>query len=206
MRALIVVLFVLAFDFAYCSTVDSFLNRIEKVKTLEICFTQKSKLDPIQDEYDYYEGKLIIKKPLKFKWYYTRNSRAMVVSDGKFIYAYFPEQKQLNVSKVDNSTEVFPLISLISERLNFQKFYKKEALKVEGGFTEVIFKPRFKSSIFKSISIVYDNKKVIPIKVVTFGIDGSENIYQITCWKENVKIDDSTFEIKPSKGTLINSY
>ena len=205
----IVVIFlyaVLSSTLSYASIEDLFFKRIENVRSLEVCFIQKSKVDQIQENYDVYEGKLIFKKPLKFRWYYTKNSKAVVVSDGKFIYAYFPEQNQLNISQIDNSTEIFPLISLVSSRKDFEKFYDKEAVNVSGSFTEIVFKPKFKGSMFKEISIVFSNKRVIPVRILTLGVDGSENIYDIACWKENVKVNDSMFTIKPKEGTSINRY
>ncbi len=204
-RILIPFFLLLLMDCASAGPIDAFLKRVEGVKSFKVCFTQKSKVDPIQDSYDVYEGSLTFLKPLKFRWTYTVNSTATVICNGKSIYTYFPEQKQLNVSKVDNSTEIFPLVSMLSSEREFRKFYTVSAFKKGRGGFEYVIEPKLKTSMFRSIAFVL-GKDLIPKRVVTFGVDGSENVYEITCWKENVPVDPSIFSFVPERGVQIIRY
>ncbi len=43
-------------------------------------------------------GKLLVKKPGKMRWEYTAPERKLFVSDGRKIYSYIPQDKQVVVA------------------------------------------------------------------------------------------------------------
>ncbi|MEO2068667.1 MAG: outer membrane lipoprotein chaperone LolA [Desulfurobacteriaceae bacterium] len=177
---------------SYGDNLDCFLENLKFVKTLKIVFSQKTKLPISDDEVESYRGVIYYKRPSKFLWKYTKGSDIFVISDGKFLEVVFPEDRECQLTEVNESSEFFPLFKILDAPSKFYQFFKVSDL----GSGEFVLEPRYEKSTFERIYLVVD--KSCNLKLFkTVQIDGTESKYVIKSFEENVKLEDNLFKLIP---------
>ncbi|SNR78051.1 LolA family protein [Desulfurobacterium atlanticum] len=178
---------------------SNFLSHLEKVKTLEISFVQITEYDPELEEKDIYKGKIEYKRPAKFKWSYTKNSKIEIVSDGKTVWTCIPENNKLEKTSTEESMDYFPIIRILEYPQEFSKYFM---LVSDAKFKDKIayeITPKRKNVTYEKIIIIFKEDKPYPVSFQVINEDGSTITYIIEKWQENVKLPDTIFTINRCK-------
>ncbi|WP_457567568.1 LolA family protein [Desulfurobacterium sp.] len=173
----------------------SFLTSLKKVRTLKVSFVQVTRLDPAFDQKDFYKGIILYKRPSKFKWKYTENSRMEIVSDGKSVFTCIPSERKVLKSPLKDGIDYLPIIRIIESPEKFGKYFR---IISDAKFRDKIafeISPLEKNVTYKKVIVVFKENNPIPISFQVFNDDGSDITYIIENWKENVKLPDTIFTL-----------
>ena len=80
---------------------DKIINKVEKKYVLagfSACFVQESTLKAM-DITDSASGKITVKRPSKMRWEYEKPDRQIIVTDGKDLWVYRPDDNQVMIGK-----------------------------------------------------------------------------------------------------------
>ncbi len=80
---------------------DAIQNHYEKILTFEADFTQKSYVKMMNETQDV-KGRVQIKKPGKMRWVYGAPDTQILISNGKIIWLYVPEEEQATKVPVES--------------------------------------------------------------------------------------------------------
>ncbi|WP_456437107.1 LolA family protein [Desulfurobacterium sp.] len=173
----------------------SFIEGLKRIRTLEISFVQITRLDPDLKEKDIYEGTIYYKRPSKFKWVYTKNSKMEIISDGKVVFTCIPKEKKLLKSSLKEGIDYLPIIRILESPQKFGNYFRivsDAKLKNKVAFELVPLKDNVS---YKQIIVVFEEDKTVPLSFQVLNDDGSDITYIIESWKENIKLPDTIFKL-----------
>lgn len=100
MFAALICLVLLSASRSWALTLDEVIAKIESnyknIAAFKGSFKQKATLKTLNRVQEG-QGKLLYKKPNKFKWQYTKPTEQEITSDGKTLWIYIPENKQVYI-------------------------------------------------------------------------------------------------------------
>ncbi|NPA39637.1 MAG: outer membrane lipoprotein carrier protein LolA [Thermodesulfobacteria bacterium] len=194
----------------YASKISQILNQIqrfyESINSLEADFIQKTYF--FNGKVKVYEGKLWLKKPGKFRWEYLKPERFLIVSSGKFIYIYYPEEKQAFVYKTTRAISSQMVIGFMNGKGNIKKDLKLDSFKViKRHWWMISFVPAHPDPQIEKIILIADLKTGEVKRFFVINSAGQKVEVTFKNVKYNVKIRDSLFTIHlPKDAELINSF
>ncbi|OGV95925.1 MAG: outer membrane lipoprotein carrier protein LolA [Nitrospinae bacterium RIFCSPLOWO2_02_FULL_39_110] len=110
----IIILFASAsYPFTLDEIVERMQNKYEETKNFKADFTQTSVLKSIKQK-RVSRGQVFIKKPGMMRWEYGEPDTQLIVSDGKVIWFYVPADKQVMMSKVNDTSDSYTLNVFLS--------------------------------------------------------------------------------------------
>ena len=200
MRTLLALLFSVlfsssAFSFNFTDYELKLREIFSNVKTLEVKFSQRTKLPVAGDEITLYKGVIYYKRPLKFRWQYTWGDSSFIVSNGRLIESFIEGNRQVYPVR---EGELFPLIELVEFPDSFFKEFKLVKADKEGGVLRLEFKSLRGNRFFKEIAFYLRGNKLVGL--FTVQSDGTESFYEITSFKKNVPLNGALFKVEGLKG------
>lgn len=169
---------------------------LAEVDTLSAEFEQ-SLLDVDQLEVQRSSGKLLVKRPNKFRWDYTVPYEQLIVSDGSKVWIYDKDLEQATVKPQAEGVEQSPAMILSSSK-PVRDVYFVDELGTKEGVTWVMLTPRQSDSEFKQVRLgfVADDLRIMELH---------DNFSQVTrlrffSVRRNPRIDDDWFEFQPPAG------
>jgi outer membrane lipoprotein carrier protein len=142
------------------------------------------------------------------RWEYRQPREKLFVSDGKQLWLYIPEEKQLTRALVKNSEDLRVPFSLLLSRLNLRKVFSRVELVDQGasgavkvrilrGFPKRAQEQDFREVLFE-VTPAWDLRRL----VVHF-MDHSVMEYVFERMERNVTVDPSLFRFAPPPGTEV---
>lgn len=194
----ILVLFVASLQVVYAGTSNqNLLERFFKqVRTYQANFEQ-AVLDAEGNVIQKSAGKLWINRPGKFHWQYTTPFAQKIIGDGKKVWIYDPELRQVTVKGYDKSVNQTPAVLLASnKKLSDSFLVSKQG--TSKGITWLGLKPRGNQENFNDIRIGFKNKKLSVLELIdSFGQTTRITLMQT---RENLALKKSLFRFKPPSG------
>lgn len=176
---------------------NNVLDRFFKeVRTFKAEFRQvvlDEALNPIQES----SGTLYFQRPNKFRWDYDQPFKQHIISDGKKIWVYDVELKQVTVRKLDGALGRTPAMLLVGNgRLN--KNFKVKALDKQGKLKWIQLIPKILDGGFEDIRIGFEKGQMRQLEMV----DGFGQTTRISLRhnRENRKIRKGIFSFTPPSG------
>jgi len=202
MRTLILFLILIlislpAFSFDSNSYEEKLKEIFGNVRTLEVKFSQRTKLPVAGDEITLYRGVIYYKRPLKFRWQYTWGDSSLIVSNGKLIESFIEGNRQVYSVK---EGELFPLIELVESPDSFFKDFKLVKAEKEGELLKLKFKSLKRNLFFREITFYLRGNKLVGL--LTVQSDRTESFYEIISFKKNVPLKERLFKLERLKGEL----
>ncbi|WP_457679237.1 LolA family protein [Thermovibrio sp.] len=194
MRTLILLLLWLLTASSKAGEIDLLTKEFKGIKSLEVFFSQETKLPIAGDEVSLYKGVIYYKRPLKFRWEYTWGSSALIVSNGELLKSSIGGNCQIIKVSRDN---LFPLIELVEEPELFKERFKLTSFKRNGEYAVLRLKPAYKDAFFKEITFVLRKGSLFEVEVVQE--DGTKELYKVEKIVKNPPLRDSLFRIIPCK-------
>jgi outer membrane lipoprotein carrier protein len=151
------------------------------------------------------EGVVFFKKPGKMRWNYQNPLKQEIVSDGKTLWSYHPEEKQVLMSPMSQAAQgkvpsTF-LAGLGNLKLDFQVRWGKEPSPQENYFLELT-PNEFQGSLEKLFLLIdRENFRILQAKIQ----DIMGNTTQISFSKAQFdnRLPDSLFTFTPPKGVEV---
>lgn len=146
-------------------------------------------------------GTVVIKKPGKMRWVYTKPERKEVVADGTRSYLYLPSDKQVMVSAVPTDDRAStPALFLAGKGDVGRDFTASFADALLPGTVALKLVPRRKEPDYEYFVLIVDPKTLQIQGLRTVDRQGGEWALAFSKLKENRGISDKDFEFRIPRG------
>ncbi len=147
-------------------------------------------------------GTVVIKRPGRMRWVYTKPERKEFVSNGVKVYAYFPADKQVIVSNAPTGADTTPALFLTGEA-NLTRDFVASAMEVPGaapGLIGLKLVARKADDDFEWLAIAVDPATYQIRHLVALDRQGGRSSFTFSDLKENQRPPDTLFEFRIPKG------
>ena len=185
----------------------SLQQRYQGVRDFSATFVQRYRGGVLKTETQE-RGTVSVKKPGLMRWIYTNPERKEFVSDGRKVYFYVPQDKQVIVSDVppDNQATT-PALFLAGKgdiSRDFTAVYADTAL--QPGTVALKLTPRRQEPEYEYLVVAVDPGTLQIRALVTRDRQGGESTLTFTDLKENRGISDNDFVFRIPRGVdVINN-
>jgi outer membrane lipoprotein carrier protein len=149
-------------------------------------------------------GTVAIRKPGLMRWEYTSPQKKLFVSDGKTMYMYFPEDRQVMTSPMPDHDEATSAVLFLMGRGDVTRDFT--ARWVEGGAPDeyaVRLEPRIRQAEYDWLEVTA-RRDTLQIRALTAGdAQGGRSVFTFTNLKENVGLADKLFQFSIPRGTEV---
>ena len=153
-------------------------------------------------------GIVMMKKPGMMYWEYSDPKEKYFVADGKKIYFYVPEDKQVIVSSMDLGESDSPLLFLLGRgdiRRDFVVRLSEESGEIDEGDSVLLrLTPRHPHPEFSEVLLLVSPTTFLIERLTVVEPIGQQHDYKLTNFKANEPIPNHQFELKlPSNVEVI---
>lgn len=148
-------------------------------------------------------GTLLVKKPGMMRWLYTSPEKKEFVSDGRTLWSYVPEDRQVIVSQVAPADEASsPALFLAGKGNILRDFTASFASLPAVAPNEVALKlvPTRAQRDYDWLILVLDRASLQIRTLVTTDSQGGTSTFVFTKMRENVGVPDKDFAFKIPRG------
>lgn len=141
-------------------------------------------------------GRLLVKKPGKMRWEYTAPEKKLFVSDGRKIYSYIPQDRQVIVSTMPRDDQAPTPALFLTGKGNITRDFNVAFDKVaEAPPDSVALKltPRKREPEYESLTLVVEPKSLSLRMLIAFDTQGGRSAFTFSNLKENVGVTDNQF-------------
>ena len=172
--------------YRFFNQVQSYSARFEHVVLDEA-------MNPIQES----SGDLWIQRPGKFRWQYSTPFEQQIVADGKQVWVYDVDLKQVAVRHMVGTLGSTPAL-LLAGQGRLETGFEIKDLGRQGELDWVQMKPKKNDGGFEDIRIGFEKGRIRILEM----IDGFGQTTRVTLKnaQENTKIAADKFQFKPPKG------
>ncbi|MFN3406613.1 MAG: LolA family protein [Caldimicrobium sp.] len=182
------------------SKIQSFYRETESIRG---SFTQETIFPYGQREVR--RGNFWMKKPGLFRWEYLTPDKFLIISDGRNIYVYYPEEKQVYVYPSGKAISSQLALGFMSGRGDITKDLKLESFKVlSNNLWELSFLPTYKEEQVEKIilHVLYPKGEVK--EVLIHYLSGEKVKIIFDKLEYNLELPMRIFQFKPPKNAQIN--
>ena len=147
-------------------------------------------------------GTVAVKKPGKMRWTYTKPERKELVSDGRKIYWYVPEDKQVVVRDVADQAST-PDLFLSGKGDIARDFTPSHAESAIAGAVALKLVPRRAEPEYEYLVIAFDATSLQLRALTTRDHQGGESVLTFSNMKENRGLSDKDFVFTVPRGVTV---
>ena len=204
----------LPYSFSYGNSLDTVITKVQQsydaVEGFKARFVQESMVKSLgAAQVLKAEGEVSFKKDGKMYWDYQQPTPQKIISNGKELWFYEPEDKQVTVSKVGGGLQSQISADLLNGNASLKRDFKvrlitSEAEKNEGRIVLELM-PKTAQSPFNRVILKLDDKNFQIYQTEVYDL--FDNVTRITFSrvKINANLHDSLFTFTPPKGVEILS-
>jgi len=152
-------------------------------------------------------GRLLVRKPGQMRWESEAPQRSIVVSDGKNVYVYIPDDKQVTVSAVPPDDEAAtPALFLAGKGSLIRDFTVSQAMpasEMPAGTLALKLVPKKSQPDYDWLVIEFEPGTYRLRGLMTTDAQGGLSSFSFTNLKENLGLADKEFVFKPPRGVDI---
>jgi len=149
-------------------------------------------------------GTIAVKKPGKIRWIYTRPERKELVSDGKKVYWYVPEDKQVTVSEVRPDDEAATPLLFLSGKGDIARDFTPSLVKAAtDDLLALKLVPRRGEPEYEYLVVALDPGSLQLRALTTRDRQGGESTLTLTNMKENRRLSDKDFVFTLPRGVNV---
>jgi len=148
-------------------------------------------------------GELQVKKPGKMRWTYTSPEKKEFVSDGRRLYSYIPEDKQVTITEVPPADEASsPALFLAGKGDVLRDFTASRPEEPKPGTGEAVLKlvPTKSQEEYDWLVLVLDSKTLQIRRLITADAQGGTSAFTFSKVRENVGLPDKAFTFTIPRG------
>jgi outer membrane lipoprotein carrier protein len=149
-------------------------------------------------------GTVVVKKPGRMKWVYTRPERKEFISDGRKIYWYLPEDKQVTISDVPEGNQASTPALFLSGRGDIARDFTASATQTAiAGAVGLKLVPRRAEPDYDFLVVALDAESLQIRALSTRDRQGGDSTLTFTNMKENRGVSDKEFVFRPPRGVKV---
>ncbi len=149
-------------------------------------------------------GTVQIKKPGRMRWNYTTPQKKLFVSDGRTMFMYFPDDKQVMKNPVPEQDQATSAILFLMGKGDITRDFtvKYGDSPVEGAYV-LRLDPRSRQAEYDWLQITAD-RKTFQIRGLTWGdAQGGRSSFTFSDYKENTGLSDKLFQFTVPRGAEV---
>jgi outer membrane lipoprotein carrier protein len=174
--------------------------RYNRAKTLQVVFHEDYTPQgrPRRSE----SGILKLRKPGRMRWDYAQPKGKLFVSDGKNLWLYTPDQKQVEKMKLKASDDMRAPLAFLLGKLHFQKEFRNIKATPEGTGQRIAAEPATDNLPYSNVEfVVQPDYHIQMVKVV--GYDHSVIEFRFDDEKVDPPLDDKLFKFQLPQGAKL---
>ena len=176
---------------------DDLTTFTKGLKGLDGTFTQQV-FDANGKKKETSSGRVAMSAPKHFRWEYEKPFEQLIVADGKTIWVYDPDLKQVTKRAQGVEEQSSPLTALIDPTRLDREFQVKE-LGTTDGLDWIELRPRNpENASFESARLGFGDTGLVRMRVV--DPLGQRTDLSFSKWKRNPSFAGGTFRFAPPKG------
>ena len=148
-------------------------------------------------------GTLLVKKPGMMRWTYTSPEKKEFVSDGRTLYSYVPQDRQVVVSTVPSADEASSAAMFLAGKGDIRRDFVASFALVSGlAASDVALElvPRTPQRDYERIVLVLDRASLKIRRLVTADSQGGTSTFVFTKLRENIGLPDKAFAFTIPRG------
>jgi chaperone LolA len=193
---------------ARATTLDEVINGIQKVygetRNFKASFDQKLTLRATKRKRRA-GGRVYFQKPAQFRFVYTRGEKKRLVSDGKRVWTYVPEDAQVRIDPF--SPKLAASLRFLWGEGNLREQFDARALEKSGygreGDHVLELVPKVDEGHYKKLVFVVDPKTFDVRETIVHDPVGNVNHMRFRRVQRNADLKPSLFTFKPPKGAEV---
>lgn len=143
-------------------------------------------------------GRVALSAPRLFRWEYLKPYPQLIVADGKKVWIYDPDLKQVSTRLQGAEEQNSPLAALIDPQKLDRDFTVAEAGK-QGGLEWLMLTPKqAENASFQNARLGFDKRGLARMHIL--DALGQRTEISFTSWKRNPAFAARTFRFTPPKG------
>lgn len=149
-------------------------------------------------------GDVVVKKPGRMRWTYTKPEPKTFVSDGVRMYSYVPADRQVIVSKLPDDRDLSaPIMFLIGKGDLARDFVASwpAAGETPAGTTAVRLTPKQRQPEYVWLLLGVEARTMQLRVIQSLDGQGGTSTFTLSDMKENQNVPDSRFDFKIPRGT-----
>jgi len=146
------------------------------------------------------QGTVSVKKPGKMRWIYVKPERKEFVSDGKKVYSFIPEDKQVIMANVPAEDATSPAMFLAGKGDIVRDFASTFEGNPPAGAISLKLAPKKNEPEYEYLVVTVDAKTLQLRGLTTKDRQGGLSTLIFSNLKENTGISDKEFEFRVPRG------
>lgn len=188
------------------ASIDSILSRVEERYAgagFSVRFLQTSTLKAMQIS-DTASGSIFVKRPGMMRWEYESPSPQLIIADGKDLWIYRPEDKQVMHGAAPEFFSGGKGANFLSDITRIRKDFdvSLESPDSEGN-PRVRMIPKKKTQDVAAIQLTLSGKTYEIFNLVTLNAFGDQTRFELADYKFNENFSPGLFQFVPPQGTEV---
>jgi outer membrane lipoprotein carrier protein len=141
-------------------------------------------------------GRLLVKKPGKMRWEYTAPEKKLFVSDGRKIYSYIPQDRQVVVSTMPQDDQAPTPALFLTGKGNITRDFTvafDTIADAPAGSVALKLTPKKREPEYDSLTLVVEPKSLDLRMLIAIDTQGGRSAFTFSNLKENVGLTDNHF-------------
>ena len=184
---------------------DSIQQQYEKVSTFEADFTQRSYVK-MMNQTQSVKGTVKIKKPGKMKWVYGAPDTQILISDGKNLWLYVPEEEQATRVPVESIYSSNTPALFLAGKGKLTQSFNVESVSEENKNILVTLVPKNDDQGLARLILHADKKNYQITGSTVYDKLGNKTEIRFSRIRINREIPEEQFQLKTPPGVEILDY
>jgi len=184
---------------------DSIQRQYEKVSTFEADFTQRSYVK-MMNQTQSVKGTVKIKKPGKMKWVYGAPDTQILISDGKNLWLYVPEEEQATKVPVESIYSSNTPALFLAGKGKLTRSFNVESVSQENQNILVTLVPKNEDQGLARLILHADKKNYQITGSTVYDKLGNKTEIRFSQIRINREIPEEQFQLKTPPGVEILDY
>ncbi len=169
--------------------VDELVENLEGLSSFSADFSQRlSGAETVAGEPS--QGRMIFKRPGKFRWIYEAPYEQEIVSDGETLWVFDRDLEQVTIHPIDRESVRSPL-TIFDNPASIPALYEVELLAGKAGERPVKLIPKYSDAGFKYVVLIFSGQK--PVAMEIFDNFEQQNSLSFHNIKMNFNPDEAQF-------------
>jgi outer membrane lipoprotein carrier protein len=177
--------------------------RYDRIKDFSASFTQVYEGGVLRRK-AVESGTVYVKKPGRMRWDYTSPQKKLFVSDGKTMYMYFPEDRQVMTFPMPEQDEATSAVLFLMGKGDVTRDFA--ARWADGGQPDeyaLRLDPLIRQAEYDWLEVTA-SRETLQIRTLTAGdAQGGRSVFTFTNFKENTGLADKLFQFSIPRGTEV---
>jgi outer membrane lipoprotein carrier protein len=149
-------------------------------------------------------GTVFIKKPGKMRWDYAKPQKKLFVSDGRTMYMYFPEDRQVMTNPVPDQDQATSAVLFLMGKGSISRDFNVQYGRGGGEDTYVLrLDPRMRQADYDWLEVVVDRDTLQIRGLTAADAQGGRSTFVFSGFKENPGLPDKMFQFSVPRGTEV---